>query len=404
MKMKPETERTHASASVDRAHNDKSTTAKRDAAAAPLQFPYAAPAGSAQLAILENPDRDWTFDGLHGRTILINDRKLILERVEANCRDLRIVREAGGEALLIDTPKGQILPTIEWLRAKFARDEARVLDMPSDPATISAFAELLDPMAILEANPRAKALESLAIRAHRDGIPIEENQVRDWMGYSYGLGPYDNDIDEPSARTIMRAMAKVRDGATVADLVNRSGRKKGSTPFPDATNRIINKDALSYYVITKSDRKDAYERHKLSIKKENTRLMPGAKPHKLIGRSAFYQRIKDLESPETIAMKFSEAEAKKRFEGSGEPIKANYCFEYGYVDATRLENVIVFDEKSRLPFIKPWVTAIMDVKSGAILACHVHAGDPRMETTLQTLLLSLSPAVRDTPAPSEWAA
>lgn len=102
-----------------------------------------------------------------------------------------------------------------------------------------------------------------------------------------------------------------------------------------------------------------------------------------MGRSAFFERIDKLECEDTVRTKFGDEEVERRFSGAGEAIEPNYCFEYGYVDATRLDNVIVFDDKNRLPFLKPWVTAIMDAKSGAILSCLVHAGDPHVSSHLK---------------------
>ena len=345
--------------------------------------------------------RDATFQSLKGEWIVLNERKILIEGIDGV--ELRLVTEAGGEPLKLNTGKGHVPPTIDWLRKKFMRGEVRVMATPTDPETMHAFHELFDPMSVLEMNKRARALWHLATRARKNGTPIADPWVQNFLDHEFGVGPYDSDIAKPSSRTLMRAMAKVRDGAEIPDLVNRGGRKRGSTPFPTETDRLIHLAALSYWSIPKSTKADAYERLKLAVNKENSRLQRGATPHKLISKSAFYVRINDLECPDTVAAKFSSKEARKRFKGAGEPIIANYCFEYGYVDATRLENVIVFDENSRLPFLKPWVTAIMDVKSGAVLACHVHGGDPRRETTLQTLLLSLSPPANDV-EPSDWAA
>ena len=329
-------------------------------------------------------------DPIVGRTLVFGRRKAIIEACNDN-GTLRLVPPTGGEPLLVDTDHGQRAPDREWLREQYARGAVRVMDMPSDPATIAAFGDLFDPLATLEGRVRERALWNLAQRALADGLPRTEPKIESWLDSDFGIGPYDTDIDKPSAPTLRRAMTKVKKGATIADLANRAGRRKGGTPFPSSTDALIHQGAVEYWTNRPWKKWRAYERLKFLVDDANRKLPTGAEPHTLIGRSAFYVRIDRLECWETVAAKFSEGEADRRFGGAGEPVKANFCFELGYIDASRLENVIVFDENRRLPFVKPWITSIMDVKSGAILACHVHAGDPRVETTLQTLLMSLRP-------------
>lgn len=345
--------------------------------------------------------RDSAYDRLIGQWLIINDRKVLIEDVVDGVP--KLVYKHGGTPLRIKTMDGNVEPDIEWLRAKHARGEARVLTMPTDPETVSAFAELFDPLAILEANPRARALWHLATRALKDGVDLSHTQLTQWLDRKFGAGHYDHEIKRPSTRTLIRSMGKVKSGATVADLANRGGRKQGSTPFPEATDRIIHGCAIGYWAVELRTKQDAYEDLKIKISNENRRLQPGAVKHELMGRSAFFERIDKLECEDTVRTKFGNEEVERRFSGAGEAIEPNYCFEYGYVDATRLDNVIVFDDKNRLPFLKPWVTAIMDAKSGAILSCLVHAGDPRRETTLQALVESLTPSNRNT-RPSDWAA
>ena len=345
--------------------------------------------------------RDRTYDALIGQWMVINDRKVLIEDV-IDGRP-RLVYKRGGSPLRVNTSAGHVEPDVDWLRQKHARGEARPLTMPTDIATISAFADLFDPLAVLEADPRSRALWHLASRANRDGVFRSQNAVDDWLGRKFGAGHYDHDIEQPSARTLIRAMGKVKEGATIGDLANRGGRREGDTPFPPETDRIIFDSALAYWSVEARTKQDAYEDLKIRIANANRRLQPGAVTHRLMSRSAFVERIDRLECEDTVRSKFGDEEVERRFSGAGEPIEANYCFEYGYIDATRLDNVIVFDAEDRLPFLKPWVTAIMDAKSGAILSCLVHAGDPRRETTLQALIESFSPTNREA-APSDWAA
>lgn len=345
--------------------------------------------------------RDRTYDALIGQWMVINERKVLIEDV-VDGRP-RLVYKHGGTPLRVNSSAGAVEPDIEWLRQKHARGEARAMTMPTDHATVSAFADLFDPLAVLEAYPRARAIWHLASRANKDGTHRSQDAVNDWLDRKFGAGHYDHDIERPSARTLIRGMGKVRNGATIADLVNRGGRKEGDTPFPPATDEIIFGSAIAYWSVEARTKQDAYEDLKTRIANANRRLQPGAVKHNLIGRSAFFERIDKLECEDTVRAKFGDEEVERRFSGAGEPIEANYCFEYGYIDATRLDNVIVFDAEDRLPFLKPWVTAIMDAKSGAILSCLVHAGDPRRETTLQALIESFTPVSQNAP-PADWAA
>lgn len=345
--------------------------------------------------------RDRTFDALVGQWMVINDRKYLIEDVEAGV--LRLVHAAGARPLCVNTASGPQHPSVAWLRQKYARGEARALTVPNDPATRSAFAELFDPMASLEDNTRGRALWHLATRANKDRVPLSQRKVDDWLDRRFGAGHYDHDIERPSARTLIRAMGKVARGATIADLANKGGRRVGDTPLPRATDELTFAAAISYWAVGARTKQDAYEDLKVRIANANRMLQPGATKHQLLSRSAFYDRINRLECEDTVSSKFGKHEAKRRFHGAGEPITANYCFEYGYIDATRLDNVIVFDAEGRLPFLKPWVTAIMDAKSGAILSCLVHAGDPRRETTLQALFESFVPSGSEVEA-TDWAA
>lgn len=345
--------------------------------------------------------RDRTFDALIGQWMVINERRYLIEDVEAG--ELRLVHAAGAPPLRVNTFNGPQPPSVSWLRQKYARGEARVLTVPNDPATRSAFAELFDPLASLEDNLRGRSLWHLATRARNDGVKMSQSKVDAWLDRRFGAGHYDHDIERPSARTLIRAMGKVAKGDTIADLANKGGRRVGDTPLPRATDELTFAAAISYWAVGARTKQDAYEDLKVRIANANRALQLGATRHKLLSRSAFYERINKLECEDTVRSKFGEEEVQRRFHGAGEPIIANYCFEYGYIDATRLDNVIVFDAQDRLPFLKPWVTAIMDAKSGAILSCLVHAGDPRRETTLQALIESFMPSQEDQRA-TDWAA
>lgn len=332
---------------------------------------------------------DPSFVTIYGKRMLFGRQKVHIEGVNDNGH-VYLASKPGGAPLLVEKDGVKVWPTLDLIREKNARGEVRIIDLPNDPLTISAFGDLFDPLATLEDNIKARATWHLASRAIANLTSRSKTGVNDFLDVHYGVGHYDLEIERPKWRTFIRAMNKVREGATVADLVNRSGAKKGSTPFPNETDRLIHQDILMYWAVPEFKRWEAYERHKSTIGIANTQLQNGAVPHKLVSRSAFYERIKEARCEETVAAKLGAAEAERQFGTSGEAITASYCFEYAYIDSTRLENVIVFDDQSRLPFIKPWLTSIMDMKSGAVLAAHVHCGDPRAETTIQTLLMSLA--------------
>ena len=174
-------------------------------------------------------------------------------------------------------------------------------------------------------------------------------------------------------------------------LVSQSGRPRGSSQLDAVLDALVHEAALFYWTRPEAEQKHAYAWLCDQVDELNKKATDDADKLKIPSREAVRQRIHRLRCYDTVKAKQGQKEADRLFVGSDQAITAVDLLEIGLMDATTLEQVIVFDDDWSLPACRVRITALMDLKSHAITGFHVYAGPNRAETSIETIIASMTP-------------
>jgi len=278
-------------------------------------------------------------------------------------------------------------PTYEWIRQKYKEGQAWPAGRPKTVEQQQGRYTLADPFT----EKKAVALHSLACRALDAGVKCTDRDAMVWLATNFGALPTDKDIRRPSGCTLRRKMAKLKkSGRQLTTLVSVAGRQKGQSPLDPYADALVLEAALYYWSYPNAQQTDAYTWLETKVAQFNTDH-PERDPISVPTKETLRKRIHRLRCFETVAKRYGENEAKKQFSGSGEPLLVHDILDIVLMDATTLEQVIAMDDDWQLPACKVRVVALMDLKSHAVLACHVYAGPNRAETSIEAILQAMTP-------------
>lgn len=331
----------------------------------------------------------YRLDNRNVRLDRINDNEVV-EIIDTDTLGTLMVRVPGVEGL---SP-----PTLTYLREAYGDGRLTPLDEPTTPAGRLGRNILLDPDACADADPRSTWRHGLGRRALDAEVLRTDAACRDWLNDDYGKVPGDLRFPKPSPSALRRWMTKLKKNACMSVLVSNAGRKKGQSQLDPAVDRLVHEAALWYWTRRNGRIADAYAMLGQWIKEANAKAprKPGWLPLTLPHLETLRKRIARLRCYDTVRAKFGERAAKKMLQGSGEPMIVDTLLQVVMMDATMLEQVIVFDEDWALPATKIRIVALMDVKSHAIIGWHIYAGPNRTETSLEAILNAMAPP--DVPA------
>lgn len=286
-------------------------------------------------------------------------------------------------------------PTIEWMRDAY---KGGMLYLASSQRESAAERqrryEKLDPDACAELDPKSIWRFQLAYRAAKDDILKTDAGAAAWLDDNYGQEEDDTAFPRPSSSSLRRWIRSLekREKRT-ASFVSLKGRRQGQSQLEPFVDALVHQAALGYYARKRAKMIDAYVWLKSQIEAANKALPAGrTKPYPLPSKEALRKRINRLRCYDTVLRKEGASAAAKLYEGSGEPILVDRILQVVYMDATTLEQTIVFDDDWHLPACKVRITALMDALSHVILGWHVYAGPNRSETSAEAILDCMIPS------------
>lgn len=293
-----------------------------------------------------------------------------------------------------DAETGKLAPpTLEWIREKYREGVFRPIGAAETPDERQGRFALLDPAECEERDPKANWKYGLASRAFADGVKLTDATCGEWLADNYGLLPSDLEFAKPSATSLRRWVSKLKkQGKRVSSLVSAAGRRKGQSQLDPVIDALVHEAALFFWSRPRAQMVDAQAWLNEQIDLLNDNLPPGRvvkfdKPSK----ETLRKRINRLRCFDTVRAKHGEKEAKRLFQGSGEPILVTELLDTALMDATTLEQIIAMDDDWQLPACKVKVVALMDMASSAILSCHVYAGPNRAETSIEAVIAAMTP-------------
>lgn len=323
----------------------------------------------------------------------VDGRNVRLDRVHDD-ETLELVDQRTLGLLRVKDPEtGELVaPTLDWMRTAYRDGRLHALDEVKSPADLQGRHILLDPDACADRDPKSRFRLSLANRANLDGVKLTDADCGDWLDRNYGLEKDDLLYPKPGASSLRRWVTKVRKhGKRQAVLVSQVGRKRGSSQLVAAIDALVHEAALFYWTRPDAEQKHAYAWLCDQVDSLNAARPAGTVEIRTPSREALRQRIHRLRCHDTVRAKHGQKEADRLFVGSDQAITAVDLLEIGLMDATTLEQVIVFDDDWALPACRVRITALMDLKSTGITGFHVYAGPNRAETSIETIIASMTP-------------
>lgn len=290
-------------------------------------------------------------------------------------------------------------PTIEWMREAYKQGMLYQIGLGNfDACERQKQYEKLDPDACQDLDPKSVWRFRLAFRAAKSGINKTDEGAAIWLADNYGLVEGDTDFPRPSPSSLRRWMrALEKRGSRTASLVSLSGRKSSTSQLEPTVDALVHRAVHWFYTRKRATKTEAYAWLVERIAEANMSLPIGrSEPYKTPTFETLRKRIKRLRCYDTVAYMAGEKAAKKLYKGSGESIGADRVLEICFMDATTLEQTIVFDNDWQLPACKVRVVALLDCATHAILACHCYAGPNRTETSTEAILDCMVPP--DVPA------
>lgn len=327
-----------------------------------------------------------------GSLFSVDGRTVRLERVnDDGSVELRDQRTMGLVQVKDPETGGLSASTLDWMREKYREGTLHALDPAETPADRQGRYALLDPDACVDRDPKSRHRFSLANRAEADGVKLTDAANSAWLDDNYGREKSDLEFPKPGGSSLRRWRSTLRKkGNRQGVLVSQTGRPRGSSQLDAVRDAIVHEAALFYWTRPEAEQKHAFAWMEDQVAKLNEKL-PRDEQIKAPSREALRLRIHRLRCHDTVKAKHGQKEADRLFVGSDQAITAVDLLEIGLMDATTLEQVVVFDDDWTLPACRIRITALMDLRSHAITGAHVYAGPNRAETSIETIIASMTP-------------
>lgn len=176
--------------------------------------------------------------------------------------------------------------------------------------------------------------------------------------------------EKPTPRTVRRwLMERGQQGdRPLRQMLSMSGRVERRSPLDPTVLAVMQHFVLLYWSDRAKDIASAFARlHRLISYLNRRRGKSGQPVLKIPSEEAFRKRVRKLECFETYRARYGEKAATLRFKPCGEGLKAERFLELGCLDHKLLDNVVVMNLDQMLPMGRPWLTAVIDVKTRCIV-------------------------------------
>jgi putative transposase len=328
-----------------------------------------------------------------GTLLRIDDHTVRLERIHDDGAIDLLDLDLEKPLAVIDEEDGrQKSPTMEWLRDMYAAGRLMVTDTKQRPQTKQAKVNELDPDLCHDRDPKATQRISLAYRIAKDKVRKTDDAYEAWLIENYGKDKRDLAFARPNASTARKWVRRLEaSGMKLGSLVSRTGRARGRSQLPGAVDALTQEAALRYWTMPEMQMVDAEGWLDNQIDILNHKRPVGTQEYKKPSRQTVNNRINGLRCYETICNKFGRTYADRVYKGSGEFVEVNAPLELVMMDATQLEQVIVFDDDWALPACHLSATILLDCASHAVLGWALYAGPNRAETSAEAILSCMAP-------------
>lgn len=320
--------------------------------------------------------------------------RLRVERVEADGGvDLRNSRT--GALVTIRNPDGSTSrTTVEWMRLEYAA--GRLVSVVPSAESVSERQQRflsMDASIAVARDRKSTWRRSLAWRASTDEVLSSDAACGAWLDGNYGRQPGDLAYPRPHGSSLRRWMRALDKGDNrIGAVVSQAGRLRNSSQLPAEVDMAVNEAAMYFYCAGPGCSQTASDSYLDELVVKLNQQHPGRdQPFVKPSRQTLRKRIEKLECFETWEAKYGRESAERKYRGAGEPILVDHVLEVCLMDATELEQIVVFDDERAIPCLKMKIVAIMDCLTHAIFGWCVYAGPNRSETSAQAVMHCLEP-------------
>lgn len=334
-----------------------------------------------------------SIDLMIGTHFRVESRHVLLERVfDSGKVDLRDLNSDG--LLEVRDPEGgaNIAPTIDWMREMYALGLLHEIGPERGADERQSLILNLDPEACAVRDKKFRFRRSMAERAVASGVTRTDSAIGRWLEANYGKEPGDGGQSKPCPSTLRRWMRAYEHGdRRPGYLVSKVGRLRGQSQLDPFVDNLVHEAALWWWSTPRASKMQAYAWLHSQIAAANRARETGTPELKCPSKETVRKRIEKLRCRETAQAKYGAKAAAKLYEGSGEALTVDRPLEVVFMDATTLEQTIVFDEGWKLPACKVRMTVMVDACTSVILGHVVYAGPNRSETSLQAIINCMWP-------------
>jgi putative transposase len=195
----------------------------------------------------------------------------------------------------------------------------------------------------------------------------------------------------PSPGSLRRALNKGEPGNRPLRLFARKQPVRPSC-FDPLVEDAIRRSVAWYYSLDTRTVSDAEARlseliRRLNVRRQRASLCRLKSP----SPNTFWRRIVKNENRVTIAAKFGEDRARKRYDGVRESLNATHVLEYVLFDHHSIDCILVIDPKSCLPLGRAWLALAMDLFSRTVLGYFITFASPSLYSVSACLKRALLP-------------
>lgn len=199
------------------------------------------------------------------------------------------------------------------------------------------------------------------------------------------------DNNPPSPVTVYRWSRRFSETQDIVDLADRRETQGRRIAWPREV-KVVVEDAIETIFLNpqKNPAKAVYEetqRRCLQLQKSNP---TGMGQLRIPSRSSIYRYLKNLERYTVDAARLGRPAANRKYREVFGKQKTERVLERWEIDHTPLD-LIVYDEETRLPHGRPWLTVAIDKYSRMVMGFYIGFGNPSAYSVLQCIRQAILP-------------
>jgi putative transposase len=288
-------------------------------------------------------------------------------------------------------------PTKQWLEDEFAAGTVRRKQVVSTSQAHSL--SEADPELIHHKDPRAIVRQAVLRSLDRIGdFSRSDASLRNALEIIWNNKPRQLSNHTPPAPSTVRRWLKRRGQANdrpLRAMVSASGRVARKRRLPASVRRRMHKAAAAYWSDLKLSVGDAYDdlvdRLQLINQEIKSRAGDGVP---VPSKETFRKHLRNLECFETVAARYGQKEATKRFKATGEGLKAHRPLLLATIDHTPADVQVVMEVDEWRYIGRPFLTLIVDIHSRCILGWVLSFEPPSLYSVIECIKRANRPKPR----------